>query len=205
MHLPILKRCGQVLIVVGALDIALMIWYVANGSSYSSSLNIFAVVGGILLVRGGLKTSRWVAALATFMLAASVLGLVVMPFMYPLGYWLAVLRSGAGAIVSLGQQVLRSEVLEAQRAAGLPPPRTKLALMVGSALPLLLVLLLGFTFRGDTAHEAIRRAEQQLGGNYRYAVTSLQMSSNLDGTSVFAIVAAYNDTELKNIQVSWKE
>jgi hypothetical protein len=218
MYTKIIRRCGIVLIVVGVLDIAYMIWCIANQVSYSSSFNVFALVGGILLVHGGLKTARWVAQLSTFMLVACGGILLVMPFMYPFGYFMAVLRHGSGLILSLGfavalfalliwvrQQVMHPEVRQAQLAAGLPPPRIKQAVAVGTALPLLIVTLLGFMFRSASAREAIRRAEQQLGGSYRYVVTNMQMQSNMNGKSVFAIVAAYNDTELKSIEISWKE
>ena len=218
MHTKILRRCGLALIVVGALDIAYMVWCIANQVSYSSSFNIFALVGGILLVRGGLKTARWVATLSTFMLAACGVGLLVMPFMYPFGYWLAAIKHGTGLVgglfvaaallallVWVRQQVMHPEVREAQLAAGLPPPRVKLPFVVGVALPVLLVVLLGAMFRSDTAHEAIRRAKQQLGGQYQYVVTSMQMSSNMQGKSVLAVVTAYNDSEFKSVQVRWKE
>lgn len=218
MYTKILRRCGLVLIAVGALDIAYMIWCIANQVAYSSSFNIFALVGGILLVRGGLKTARWVATLSTFMLAASGIGLLVMPFLYPLGYWLAVIRHGTGLVGGfviataffgllawVRQQVMHPEVRQAQLAANLPPPRIKLPFALGAALPLLLVTLLGFLFRGETALEAIRRAEQQLGGSYQYVVTSMQMSANMKEKSVFAVVAAYNDAEITSIQVRWIE
>lgn len=218
MHTKILRRCGLVLIVVGALDIAYMIWCIANQISYSSSFNIFALVGGVFLVRGGLKTARWVATLSTFMLAACGVGLLAMPFMYPLGYWLAVIRHGTGLVgglffaaavlallVWLRQQVMLPEVREAQLAAGLPPPRVKLPLVVGALLPVLLTVLLGLMIRSDTAHEAIRRAEEQLGQRYRYVVTSMQMSSNMQGKSVLAVVTAYDDSEIKRVQIRWKE
>lgn len=217
MHISILKRVGIVLILVGAFDIAFMVWCITNGRSYSSSLNIFALVAGILLVRSGLKTARWVATISSFMLVACAGLLIVMPFIFPIGYWLAVLRSGVAApsiVVALlllallywvRQQTLRPEVLEAQRAAGLSEPRTKRAMGFGFSLSVLLVPLLGFTLHGATAHQAIEKAKQQLGGNYRYVVTSMGVRANTKGTSVFAIVAAYNDTELKSIPVSWQK
>lgn len=218
MHTKILRRCGLVLIVVGALDLGYMIWCITKQVPYSSSLNIFALAGGILLVRGSLKTARWVATIAAFMLAACGVGLLVMPFMYPLGYWLAVIKHSAGMVgglfvaaalwvllVWVRQQVMHPEVRQAQLAAGLPPPRIKLPLVVGAALPVLLVIILRFMVRSDTAHEAIRRAGQELGGQYQYVVTSMQMSSNRQEKSVVAVVPAYNDSEIRSIQISWKE
>ncbi len=218
MHTKILKRSGLVLIVVGALDIAYMIWCISKGVSYSSSFNIFALVGGILLFRGGLKTARWVATLSTFMLAGCGVAILVVPFMYPLGYWIAVFRFGVGVGISLlvsavllgllywlRQQMMDPSVREAQLAAGLLPPKTKSAIAAGIILPIALMALLSIMFRGDTAREAMRRAEQQLGGNYHYVVTNMQMSSNMTDKIVVAIVSAYSDTELKSIQVRWKE
>lgn len=218
MYIDILRRCGWVLVAVGALDIAYMVWCIVNQVSYSSSFNVFALVGGILLIKGGLKTARWVAHLSTFMLTACGAALLVMPFMYPWRYWMAVFRHGSGLVVGLivtvaffallvwvWQQVMHPAVRDAQLAAGLPPPRIKLAITAGVALPALIVTLLGFMFHGKSAHEAIRRAEQQLGGNYRYVVTNMQMSSNMEEKHVIAIVAAYNDTELKSIQLNWTE
>jgi hypothetical protein len=53
----ILKCVGGVLIVIGLIDIAVMIYCIVNRISYSSSFNIFAVIAGILSMRGGLKAA----------------------------------------------------------------------------------------------------------------------------------------------------
>jgi hypothetical protein len=42
----ILRRVGLALIVFGMLDIAVMIYCIANAVSYSSSFNVFAVLAG---------------------------------------------------------------------------------------------------------------------------------------------------------------
>jgi hypothetical protein len=43
----ILRRVGNVLLVVGIADIAGMIYTVSSGHSYSSSFNVLAVIAGI--------------------------------------------------------------------------------------------------------------------------------------------------------------
>ena len=48
-HLRILKHVGLTLVVLGVIDIGLLIYCIANQISYSSSLNIFAVVAGMLV------------------------------------------------------------------------------------------------------------------------------------------------------------
>lgn len=218
MHTRILKRCGIVLIVVGVLDIGYMIWCIAHQISYSSSFNIFALIGGFLLFRGGLKTARWVAQLSTFMLVACGGFLLATPFLYPLSYWMAVFKHGTGffmnsvitvafisLLIWLRKQMVRPEVLSAIQTAGLRPPRTYPAIIAGLVLPVILVTLLSFMCHGDAGQEAIRRAEQQMGAGYHYVVTSLQIESNANQKSVNAIVSAYNDANLKDIQIKWSK
>ena len=53
-HRSILARVGEVLLIVGVLDIGAMIYCIMKGISYASSFNIFAVWLGILLIRGSL-------------------------------------------------------------------------------------------------------------------------------------------------------
>jgi hypothetical protein len=88
----ILGRAGFVLVAIGLIDVGWMIYCMINGISYSSSLNIFAVVAGILLIRGGLKTAgivRWLALLAV---SALLTVAVVLPFLQPIGLSLAEIR-----------------------------------------------------------------------------------------------------------------
>lgn len=218
VHRRILIRCGSVLIAVGVLDIACLAWCLSRGISYNSSFNVFAVLGGFLLLRGELKVARWVAMLSSFTLAAGFGSLFVMPFIFPPGYWLAVFRGGGGAVLSalvaisvfalqfwLRKELHRPEVRSAQADAGIARPRVVPPMVLGILLPLALGGFLGFLYRGDTAREAIRRAEQQVGGGYHLVVTNLTVSSNMREKRVLAIVAAYNDSELKSVRVSWKE
>jgi hypothetical protein len=61
-HQAILRRVGGVLVAIGLVDIAWMIYCIVHGISYRSSLNLFAVIAGVLLLRGSLRTAanvRW--------------------------------------------------------------------------------------------------------------------------------------------------
>ena len=71
-HTPILKRVGAVLLAVGLIDIAVMIYCIANRISYASSFSIFAVVAGIFLLRGSLRAASIVRRFAVFMLSGFV-------------------------------------------------------------------------------------------------------------------------------------
>ena len=77
-HLQIMGRVGKVLIVVGLIDICLMVYCIANGKGYSSSLNIFALAGGIFLWRGSMRAARLVTRYSAFVLAGG-LGLCLFP------------------------------------------------------------------------------------------------------------------------------
>ncbi len=91
-YLQVLKRVGKVLVVVGLLDIGLMIYCIAKGIPYSSSLNIFAVFAGIFLIRGSLRAAGTVLWFATFGLTAFACLLVAWPLFVPPGLALTELR-----------------------------------------------------------------------------------------------------------------
>jgi hypothetical protein len=80
-----------------------------------------------------------------------------------------------------------------------------LAVGAGLGIPIVLLFAMMFMSRSDTAREAVRRAERQLGGNFRYVVTAMKTSSGATGLNVNATVAAYNDEEIRSIQLQWNE
>ena len=87
-----LRVVGISLIVIGVLDIGWMAWCIAHNQGYSSSFNIFAIIAGILLVRGGLRTANIVAFFSAFILSTSVGMLLVSPFLMPFDLMFAYLR-----------------------------------------------------------------------------------------------------------------
>lgn len=80
----ILTRVGLVLISVGVIDIAVMIYCIINAIHYSSSFNIFSVVLGILLVRGNLWAASVVRFFGAFFLASGIALIVFLPFVQPI-------------------------------------------------------------------------------------------------------------------------
>lgn len=101
-HQSILRRAGWLLVAIGCVDIAFMIYCIVNGWSYSSSFNIFSVVAGILLLRGSLRTARVITWFLAFFLAAFGTLLIAFPFPQPPDLWMLRLRSDlSGAALSL--------------------------------------------------------------------------------------------------------
>src|SRR5262245_12056942 len=92
--LRVLRRVGWLLIAIGVIDIGIMIYCFINEMDYSSSLNIFAAIAGIFLVRGYLGAARIVTWFSAFMFSALLLSLlIVVPWIQPLDYWMWILRT----------------------------------------------------------------------------------------------------------------
>lgn len=202
--------------VVGVLDIGLMIYCIANRISYSSSLNIFALVAGILLLRGSLGTARVVTWFSAFMLSAFLLGaLMVFPWLQPLDYWLPKVRESplgfllsiAFAAVILGwmlwiyRQLRSPVVMEARIAVGYKPGMPMSAFVAGGALAVFMAVMLQLTLKGESAQKAVRIAAQQYGSEYKYFVSSINWTSSHGS----ARLTAYNDKESKEVEVEWEQ
>lgn len=215
-HRIILKRVGVVLVIVGALDIAYMAYCIANNQSYSSSLNIFAVIAGIFLVRGSLQAARIITWFSAFMLAG-ILGAVVLwlPFTQPLGLWATEFRLNPIGTVLLiliapvaivllfwvYRQLRSSLVVQARVAVGqgAAPPRS--AFVIGLALAVGLAVMVHLTITGESGAKAVQLAQAQLGADYKYHVTGMQWS----GGHYRASVTAYRDNEVKSVEVEWQQ
>ncbi len=217
-HVQILKRVGSALVAVGIIDIGIMIYCIANGISYTSSFNIFAVIAGIFLLRGSLRAASIVRWFATFMLACLAL-VAALPFMQPIDLTLTQLRLNPGAsfatvlfiavvvvLLSWLVRALGAESIQTARAAAgrkRRDMRIPVALGVGLAAVggVFMVLLLG----GESADRAKSIAEQQVGPGYRFHVSSLNITKTSQGTFVSGVVTAWNDEEIKNVPVQWEE
>jgi tetratricopeptide (TPR) repeat protein len=82
-HRAVLGRVGAVLIVVGLVDVGFMLYCVANGIAYASSLNVLALAAGVALRRGSLGVARIAAHSAAGLVGALFAGLLVAPFLVP--------------------------------------------------------------------------------------------------------------------------
>jgi hypothetical protein len=219
VHTPILRRTGSVLLAVGLLDIAVMIYCIVNRLSYSSSFNIFAVIAGIFLLRGSLRAAIVVRWLSVFMLAGFVALLFAWPFMQPMNLTLTQIRlnpySALMAVVLmlgvfallywLQRQLGKAPILIARASAGRKTRDMRIPAAAGVAIVTLLSITLGFLLGGESAGKAMSIAEQKLGPNYRYHVSSLNIAKTSQGTFIAGVVTAWNDQQVQNVPVEWKE
>lgn len=218
-HEAILKRVGIVLLAVGLIDIAVMIYCIANSISYSSSFNIFAVIAGIFLMRGSLGAAAVVRWFAVFMLAGFLALLVVLPFLQPISLTLMQFRidpRGSFAMVAFMAFVLgllgwvawelgREPVRAARASAGRKEWNMRIPAAVGVGLVVVIGGVLALLLGSETAVRAKSMAEKQVGPGYRFQVSSLNIVKNNQGTSVSGVVTAWNDHEIREIPVHWEE
>lgn len=215
-HLPILRRVGWLLVVVGVLDIGLMIYCIANQLSYSSSLNIFAVVAGVLLLRGHLGTVRVVTWFTAFLLSGLLLcSVAVFPWMQPVDYWLLIIREHPFGSVAytvfvvaflwmlfwVYRQLRLPAVVEARVAAGHTRGAPRSAFLAGTTLAVFLAVMMQLTLNGEAAQEAKRLAAEQYGSDYKYFVSSI----NWSGGHVSARLTAYKEDVAKEVAVEWQQ
>jgi hypothetical protein len=211
----ILKRVGFAWVTFGLLDIVLMIYYIMNGQSYSSSFNIFAVIIGIFLIRGSLGATTLVTWLTAFMLTGCIGVILIFPFLQPMGLLLTQAKlnpvssiigwlMGIFVLAMLGwtwKQMRSHPVLEARKASGRPTTTPKIAIGLGIVLVAFLGVMLNSLLNGAIGTKAIALARQKLGPNYKYAAQSIRVS----GRYRSGIVVAYNDKEIKYVPVHWNE
>jgi hypothetical protein len=218
-HAPILRKTGIVLLAVGLLDIAVMVYCVANDISYSSSFNILAVVTGIFLLRGSLRAASLVRWFAVFCLASFASLIVAWPFVQPIDLTFtqihlnppaalktAVFLAGALALLYwLQSQLGRPLVLAAIARSGRKLRDMRVPAAAGLSIVVLLAGSRGFMFNGEPATKAISIAEQKLGPTYRYHVSSLNISTTSQGTSVAGVVTAWKAQQVVEVPVAWRE
>lgn len=207
------KKAGTVLLVIGIIDIGYMAYCIVNLISYSSSFNIFAVIAGIFLIDGGVKTARAVRWFSVF-LAICIFGLLLVttlttPFSLVLTQLklnaLSILGSLAfdfvfiAVLIWIHLQLSTPESLKILTQAGYKTGQPKLAFIAGGIILILSFIFSAAFLNGDSAQKAKELAQKQLGTKFQYHIASMTTSGN----SGRAIVIAYTDKEIRNVQVQW--
>lgn len=218
-----LRTVGMVLIAVGALDIAWMACHIAHGIGYESSLNIFAVIAGILLCRGSLRAARVVALFAAFFLSGflgvPLLLLLIVPpdliwtyvrlrplmvvetclalaFILVLSAWVYRRLTAPAVLAAMDEQHI-----EYRRFTRRP----SIGFIAGVVLVLALLAAGTVVLRGAAAERARAEARREVGEGYRLYVSSVSWFTSGGKTTVEATVTAYNRDEIRTVEVSWEE
>jgi hypothetical protein len=219
-YLPILRRVGLVLIVVGVIDVGLMIYCIVHDIHYSSPYNIFAIIAGIFLLRGSLRGAALISQAAALLLAFFIVGTLLLPVFVPVGlvlaglriYPLRVLADAARMAFFLGlsfwvfRQLRREVVLQASVRSKGRIPSLRVPILIGVALVAILASTTSLSLRSDRAKRAEQIAASQVGDGYNLHVTSIGTTwTSKGGGRSYAVVTAWNDHEIRKISVSWDE
>lgn len=214
----ILHRAGVVLLVAGALDIAYLAWCLSIGASHSYSMTIPAVIAGVLLMRGSLKTVValiWIAGILLPMAIASG----AMSLMQPLDLTLTQVRLApaahfgaalplvlfCGLLYWLLQQLARQPVQAALQSTGRKRPAMNVALMIGVVLSMLALTGKQLGQNSDLKKKAEQLAQAKHGPQFRYHASSITPRADMEGTFVEAKVQAWNQNSVDTVDVFWKE
>jgi len=220
-HLNVLKKTGIVLIAVGFLDIGLMIYSTLTRTSYSSSLNVFAVIAGIFLVRGSLGAAALVRWFALFFASALLSMILVWPLVQPMGLTVTQAQLDPAAFgvatiffafalalfVWLARELSSEPVLEAQRQTGKRQAgwRSLLPIGTGLALACLLAIVSFLVQHSDSGTRAVREVRAKLGDGYKYHVASLNFHSSAGETRVSGVVTAWKIGAIHNVAFGWRD
>ena len=207
----IMRRVGIVLIIVGLADIVDMIVSILHHESYSSSLNIFAVILGVLLLRGSLRPVRAVRWFAGFagggLLGALIYEMVTTPASLILTeIRLHDFQSVVDRIMSLVFTILALWVYRSlsdpsvyalfdQFGARRWWDRPLLSFSVGMGLGVIVFGLL--VFDRPNIDIAMTAAKHRYGPRYEYAMTGY----NRQGEALWVGIAAYQPTVIHRMDV----
>lgn len=207
------RKAGLALLAFGALDIGFMIWAVANDLGYSSSFNIFAIILGVLLIKGNAGIARVVRWFSVF-LGLGLLGFMVV---YPLGEpvdlmmirakmhpgiygaQIALTIAFAGLLAFMYRELSTQAALDAMAEAGYRSGRPFSAVLASIALFAFGLAFMFFLSSGESAMKAKRLAEEKVGPGYEYHVTRM----NFYNDSGSAKVIAYKEGEVRGVRVEW--
>lgn len=213
-HRIVLRRVGAVLVAIGVVDIAFMVYCITNGMSYSSSFNIFSLVAGLYLWAGHLGAARLVTAASAFFFSGFLVGVVAfLLFMAPPAlvalrfrqdpFWSLLSSLLIVAVVGLMYWIYRQlrspSVVEARIKAGQSAAIPKAAFVIGPIIPLLLVGIMTAVRNGEIGTKATELARAQVGEGYEFHLESFSAG----GSHGRATVIAFNKVEAKQVEVKW--
>ena len=209
----IFKKTGIILIIVGVLDIFYMMYAIINMYSYSSSLNIFAVIAGIFLLKENIRLARYIRWLCMLELSAIGAMAIFLPFIMPVDLLIVQLKlhffdimiSFSGSILLIVitiwvyRQLSSEPILDEYKKAGYKTGIPQSAILIGVSSVIALVFLLSIFLGGESGTKALTLANEKLGPDYKYFVSSIRTFNG----NHHATVIAYKEDEIKEIAVNW--
>lgn len=216
-YLPLLRRAGWWWLGLGALDLGFGIGSAPAAAPFSS-VNLGCIAVGALLMTGSLRVAlvlRWL------MWLGAVGSALVVPLMLsqPLDLTLAQLRLTTvpylgTVLLALAQTCLTIYSLrvlgdraidDARRAEGRRRYDMRIPFALGAVLGASMMVFLQGQLWGERGRHAEQLALAQGGAAYRYRAHTINITATAQGTFVTANVSAWNEGNIGNVAVRWKE
>jgi hypothetical protein len=212
----LLQAPGKVLIFAGLADIGIMIYCIINKVNYSSSFNIFAVIAGILLLRGSLKTANIAAKFLALFIGMAAIILPYYLITMPVDYIVVSFKLHPGNMIFTVLIITALCVFMIWTYKALTTPailkileeqkiitktfwkQPKAGFAAGVVLGAALSALLFFMFSGPMKEMIESKAKEQTGPGYKYHIVNFNSSN----ANYRATVAAYNDDEIKEVEIN---
>lgn len=215
----ILKRVGVVLLAFGSMGTAEMLYSLFQNPSdslkWSLYASLYAVVASIRLLRGNLRAVpdiTWVAALiASFLGSQFIVFLVFKPIelwaiefrLYPVQMTLDVLFEIVTVVIFLWvcRELRSTSVVSAIVQAGHWAYKPTFGFIIGVTLVAFLSGIFYWSVNGEAGRKAVQIAQAKYGESYKYYVTGI----GWEGSQRSASLIAYNEQEMKPVQLKWPQ
>lgn len=217
----IFRRAAIAMLIIAGIELAVTVWNMVQQPG-TFSINLAMLVGAAMLFSGNLRAVslvRWLSA-AYVPIAALWLFLVIrqpadLTFAYLRLYPFQVFMLVVVALVHwlmavrLLRELGKPEVLAARAAAGKKLRDMRIPIALGAAGVVAGIIFNITLLGGERATRAAALAQQKAGSNYKVHVDSINVVKQLNGgehaTFVNASVAAWNDSVVVHVPVSWRE
>ena len=218
-HRIILKRCGIIFLMVGLLDIGLLFYCIRHSIPVKSSLSMIGIIGGVYLLRGNLRTAAFMQWGSVFLSTLLISWLLILPWLLPgslvalavrlnpltVPVGLAFVFTLIGAFLWTARDLGSEPVAHARAEIGRKPIRVRFPLLFGALLPVIATGLFVALQSSAVGQRAVAEAREDQGPEYRYFLTGIHCTWNAEESWYLGKVTAWDDHEIVELQVSWRE
>lgn len=216
----IMNRVGSVLLIAGLLDLLFSLWQATTSGHFVIKFNLLAILCGVFLLKGSLRAAwvtRWLAVISLVAITGNVL---LLPLGEPVALTLAKFRlmtadmlmatGFVAALLVLAVWVMRQLGKAPVRAATEESGGKWRGNLVPAVLGMAVVAVMGVGvvqgLSGEGPQRAMRMAAQQHGNAFQYTTSWYSVTRSSSGvTSRRAVVTAWNDKEIRFVNVGWDE
>lgn len=219
----IFRRASKIMLVIAAIELAITIWNLARQPGGNIAFGISLLIGAAMLWSCNLRAVslvRWFSA--TYVPVASLWLFFVIRqpadltfaylLLYPLQVFMLVAVELAHWLLALWllRELGRAPVLAARGAAGKKRRDMRIPFALGTASVIAAIIFTVNILGSERAARATFAAHQKVGKDYKVYTDGLNILSTRStngehSTVVNASVAAWNDSVVIHVPVSWRE